>query len=108
MTRVRYEIWEDEFILECKGHAGYADAGNDIVCAGISTLVQTLTSYLPEITDKEEIKISSGEVFCMAKGAEALTCFKMILAGLRMLESSYPQYLQITEGCTIKSENPLQ
>ena len=28
--------------LEASGHAGYAPAGQDIVCAGASTLMQTL------------------------------------------------------------------
>ena len=32
--------------LEAAGHAGYAPAGQDIVCAGASTLMQTLV-YLP-------------------------------------------------------------
>lgn len=27
--------------VECTGHAGYAEAGQDIVCAGISTVVQS-------------------------------------------------------------------
>ncbi len=27
--------------VQCSGHAGYAEAGQDIVCAGISTLVQS-------------------------------------------------------------------
>lgn len=26
--------------VECSGHAGYAEEGSDIVCAGISTIVQ--------------------------------------------------------------------
>ncbi len=27
--------------VQCSGHAGYAEAGQDIVCAGISTVVQS-------------------------------------------------------------------
>lgn len=32
--------------LEAAGHAGYAPAGQDIVCAGASTLMQALVSLL--------------------------------------------------------------
>ena len=32
--------------LEASGHAGYAPAGQDIVCAGASTLMQALVSLL--------------------------------------------------------------
>ena len=32
--------------LEAAGHAGYAPAGQDIVCAGVSTLMQALVSLL--------------------------------------------------------------
>lgn len=32
--------------LEAAGHAGYAPAGQDIVCAGASTLMQTLVYLL--------------------------------------------------------------
>ena len=32
--------------LEASGHAGYAPAGQDIVCAGASTLMQTLCALL--------------------------------------------------------------
>ena len=40
--------------LEASGHAGYAPAGQDIVCAGASTLMQTLCALLAgeeELTD---------------------------------------------------------
>ncbi len=42
MTEIR--IWKTHDSVtkvECKGHTGYADAGEDIVCAGISSIVQT-------------------------------------------------------------------
>lgn len=98
MTRIEYAINGDEFNLHCIGHAGFAEAGNDIVCAGISTLVQTLTTHLPEIAEEYEVHIDSGEVKCSAKGSKAIDCFQMILTGLRLLEGSYPQYLCIVKG----------
>ena len=34
----------------CDGHAGYADAGEDIVCAGISTLVINTINSIEALT----------------------------------------------------------
>ena len=37
----------------CDGHAGYADAGEDIVCAGISTLVINTINAVDSLTDTQ-------------------------------------------------------
>lgn len=45
------------------GHAGYAAAGKDIVCAGVTALTQTLIKSLKDLTgDKIEYEISPGRV----------------------------------------------
>ena len=35
----------------CKGHAGYADSGSDIVCAAVSMLVINTVNSLEALTD---------------------------------------------------------
>ena len=106
MTEIQYDYPDGEtFILECRGHAGFADAGNDIVCAGISTLTQTLVAYLPEITLDFDYHIESGELFCYGRGQQAMQAFEMTLIGLKMLESQYPQHLMIMKkGCPNKTD----
>ena len=37
----------------CDGHAGYADAGEDIVCAGISTLVINTINSIEKFTQTD-------------------------------------------------------
>lgn len=37
--------------IRIKGHAGYAPAGKDIVCAAVSTLACTLVKSINELTD---------------------------------------------------------
>lgn len=45
------------------GHAGYAPPGQDIVCAGISTLTQSLIKSIEDLTaDRIEYEISPGAV----------------------------------------------
>ena len=38
-------------IIECKGHAGFAEYGEDIVCAAISVLTINLINSLDKFTD---------------------------------------------------------
>ena len=43
---------EDNFKkIECKGHAGFADRGEDIVCAAISVLTINLLNSIEKFTD---------------------------------------------------------
>ena len=35
--------------IEATGHSGYADAGSDIVCSSVSTLLQSLINGLVEV-----------------------------------------------------------
>lgn len=45
------------------GHAGYAPYGTDIVCAGVTALVQTLIQSIEKLTeDKIQYDISPGRV----------------------------------------------
>ena len=37
--------------IECKGHAGYAEYGSDIVCASFSTMVITTINQIINIDD---------------------------------------------------------
>lgn len=47
--------------IEISGHANYAEVGKDIVCAGVTALVQTLIWSLKNLTrDELEYEISSG------------------------------------------------
>ena len=47
--------------IEVSGHAGYAENGKDIICAGMTALVQTLIKSVGDLTeDKIECEISPG------------------------------------------------
>lgn len=47
--------------ITVSGHAGFAEAGKDIVCAGVTALTQTLIRALEGLTkDKIEYEISPG------------------------------------------------
>lgn len=49
--------------ITVSGHAGYAAAGKDIVCAGVTALTMSLVKSLNDLTeDKIEYEISPGMV----------------------------------------------
>ena len=48
--------------IEISGHAGYAEPGKDIVCAGVTALTQTLIQSIDDLTDDEiEYRMSPGK-----------------------------------------------
>lgn len=71
--------------ISAKGHANYAEPGKDIVCAAVSTLMQTLE--LRGIARK-----SKGNMFVQTKDKEAL---QLVLDGLRMISENYPEYVEV-------------
>lgn len=59
-TIVIYKNNENFVGYECYGHSGYGEYGSDIVCAAISTLVQSTAMGIEKIV-KADCKISSNE-----------------------------------------------
>jgi uncharacterized protein YsxB (DUF464 family) len=50
MTRVRFFMRDGKLCgAEFLGHSGYAEAGNDVVCAAVSMAVTVAESYLSEV-----------------------------------------------------------
>lgn len=42
MVKVKFSTKDGKFVgVECEGHTGYAEEGEDIVCAALSSVVQT-------------------------------------------------------------------
>jgi len=59
ITRIKNEQGEN-IGFRCLGHAGFARHGKDIVCAAVSTLVQTLAWSIKDLTeDTIEYEVSS-------------------------------------------------
>ena len=57
--------------LTIDSHAGYAEKGKDIVCAGVTSLVQTLVKSIEDLTkDKIEYDISLGKADIKYKKGE--------------------------------------
>ena len=107
MTEGYYNV--EEMRLHLKGHAGAAPAGQDIVCAGISTLCFALINTLLEEqeagTMETDWNITQApmEVSVRARPRtahyrrRAQDYFRVIVMGLRAMEQEYPQNLRLEE-----------
>lgn len=88
--------------FEMKGHANFADAGQDIVCAAASaiaiTMVQAMSRFVAEdlVTMKESDGYLSFEVHQPNETIQTL--LQSMKSTLKELEESYPKAIQIKEN----------
>ncbi|NLV16736.1 MAG: ribosomal-processing cysteine protease Prp [Syntrophomonadaceae bacterium] len=86
-----------------EGHTGYEDHGKDIVCAGVSAIVQAaLVGLLNYLEQRPLYEKESGFLSCsLAQGLNAEDAFKaqIILGtmemGLREIEYMYQDYIEL-------------
>lgn len=108
MTKIIYQSTDNEFDIEVKGHAGYAAMGNDIVCAAISVLVQTLLLHMEYVAEDFDAKIDNGYAKIHGVGKDAVASFLTIMTGLAAVAEQHPKYLYMTEGCPMKMDFRLE
>lgn len=106
MITVRYDL--NEYLLDIGGHAEYAPHGQDIVCAAVSALSQTLAAWLldyaPCMEGAPEIEAGEGRLHiqCSPRSVwrcEVLLLYQFVIKGLRQIAGEYPQHVQIMDGC---------
>ncbi len=85
------------------GHAGYADHGQDIVCAAVSALAQTAVIALKRLTEaKVDVCVQEGSLQChLGEGAEYGTRAWIILESMRLgvqeIARHYSEYIRIDD-----------
>ena len=95
--------------MTASGHAGFAPAGQDIVCAGISALCFAAAEYLTQMHDwgkleqEPVILLESGtiQLCCMPKEIaleEAEHVFRMLEIGCRMIAENYPHNVTVADA----------
>lgn len=89
--------------ITASGHSGYAERGNDIVCAAVSTLVQTAYLAIADITDKitfdkDEAKAYFGfTVGDVDDRHDIDIIIRAVTVGLKDLACGYPQHIKLEE-----------
>lgn len=87
--------------ITIQGHAHYAEPGKDIVCAGVSALVQSFIRSVEELTADEfqYVAISPGMVDIkfgnLSEHAQLL--MNSFFVGLGMIAETYPNNVKVTK-----------
>lgn len=100
MTEIRYK--RRAFSFEMEGHAGAGTCGNDLVCAALSTLAQTLEKRCMELCEQmqPEIRKRSGYIHILCKPTKSARqkCRQMmdtIYAGCALLADNFPENVRL-------------
>lgn len=86
--------------FKASGHTGYAEEGEDIVCAAVSAITQTammgLKHYAPNtLAHWEEGDDPVLEVIVPTPGKETQIILETMLLGLEDIASGVPQFVRI-------------
>lgn len=105
MIQIVYEVNPENgrMMLRAAGHAGYAEKGKDIVCAGVSALMQTLAYSAAEdentLASCREIG-GSNEMRILADNTpDMLAKFELVADGLILLANAYPKNVSFQKVC---------
>lgn len=105
MTKVTFSSREGKILsVDILGHAGYADKGEDIVCAAISSAVMLTHALLFDVQripvdtliedDGAHIRITLPEGVGMDRGQDALQALRLHFTEL---EQNYSEFLSVME-----------
>ena len=109
MTTVTFLTEESRIVgFEVSGHSGYADAGEDIVCAAVTSAVRLVEATVNDVLGlAASVKVheKSGSIeFRLPGGLSAAaesTC-QSLLAGLMLyfteLHDEYPENIEVMEA----------
>lgn len=76
------------------GHAGFANIGNDIVCAGISVLYITITNKLLVLGRTFE---RDGGYFVLDPTEQEIVCLELLHEGVASIAEQYPDNVKVEE-----------
>ncbi len=89
--------------VSASGHSGYAKSGGDVVCAAVSTLVQTAYLAIADVVGdiRYERDAARGyfefEIPSLGDRHDADVILRAMVVGLKDLSSGYPQYIKLEE-----------
>ena len=114
MIKIIYEADPEggKLTMRAEGHAGYAPAGQDIVCAAVSCLMQTLaySAAEDEHTSSCIYQGKDGPVVSVETGNSVLMRdkFELVADGLDLLAEQYPENVNFKKRCKCSPAVDLQ
>ena len=85
------------FELTMQGHAEYAEAGKDIVCAAASMLFCLACERAGHLCDTPQVERRSGygRLCCKVEDMETVTALETVLSGFEMLARQFPDHVKV-------------
>ena len=84
--------------ITVSGHAGYAEAGKDIVCAGVTALTQTLIGSVKGLTGgKIQYEISPGraDIYYRDLSEAGRLLVDSFFIGICQIADEFPDYVRV-------------
>ena len=92
------EITTTHNTIKIRGHAGYAEQGHDIVCAGVTALTQALIKSVQELTEDEiEYIFESGiaDIEIRNVSERARTLIDSFFIGVNLIAEEFPEHVKV-------------
>lgn len=105
MIKIRVQRTENKIVeIEVKGHAGYADAGKDLVCAGVSAInfggLNAVAYYFNQDLSKFQVDVKEGNTVLKIIDTEekrVQTVLETLVIQFKTIEETYSKYIKVME-----------
>ena len=106
MTKCEFFMEEDRITgFSVSGHSGYADAGQDIVCAAISAVVTMAEATINDICGaKTKVRVKDADAritLTLPASCDEEETVQAVLAGMMLtlcnMRDDYPDYIEVLE-----------
>ena len=108
MIKVEYYEKDYRYVIFAYGHAEYAPRGMDIVCAGVSSLMQSLGNYIAENAEDFGWKVLECNIVDGDYSIDVLKkddsnrspedIFHMVIDGIENLADQYPLNISLEKN----------
>lgn len=93
---IEIKVVKDDVTI--KGHANYVKTGDDIVCAAVSTLLQSMILGIEKLTDEKiNYQLKSGDSYFEApsKSHEAILLYHNFIISASEIAEQYPENVKL-------------
>ena len=106
MTKCEFFMEEDRITgFSISGHSGYAEAGQDIVCAAISAVVTMAEATINDICGaKAKVRVKDADAritLTLPASCDEEDTIQAVLAGMMLtlcnMRDDYPDYIEVLE-----------
>ena len=98
---IRTEFYEKQGFLtgfEFSGHSGYAEAGEDVACAAVSSAVQLTVNILDRLGYEPDVRVGDNVICCKLKkaGSEPDQILDQLRLHFESILEEFPNTIKIT------------